>query len=122
MVRMWRGVGAAAGLLLLAGCGVTGFTDVVCTAEAVPAVEVTVVDSVTGEAVLDPLVWVRDGTFQDTLEVYDGTAYGAYERTGTYEVHVEHDDYAPWVRTGVTVTEDECHVITQELTARLQAP
>lgn len=122
MLRMWRGAGAAAGLLLVAGCGATGLTDVVCTLEARPALAVAVVDSVSGEAVLEPLVWVRDGTFQDTLQVFDGTASGVHERAGTYEVHVEHDQYAPWVRSGVTVTEDECHVITRELTARLQAP
>lgn len=118
MIRMWRVAGVAAGLLLLGGCGIVG---PVCTTEVVPAVRVAVVDSVSEEAVLDPLVWVRDGAFQDTLEVFDGTAYGAYERAGTYEVHVEHDSYAPWLRTGVTVTEGECHVITRELTARLQA-
>jgi hypothetical protein len=121
-IRMWRGAGAAAGLLLLAGCGWTGSTDIVCTDEARPAVEVAVVDSVTGEAVLEPLVWVRDGAYQDTLQLFGNTAHGAYERAGTYEVHVEHDSYAPWVRTGVTVDEDECHVITEQLTARLQAP
>lgn len=118
MLRMWRVAGAAAGLLLLGGCGIT---DPVCTGEAVPAVRVAVVDSVSGEAVLEPLVWVRDGMFQDTLDVFDGIAIGAYERAGTYAVHVEHDSYAPWVRSGVTVSENECHVITRELTARLQA-
>lgn len=119
LVRMWRRAGVAAGLLLFGGCGIT---DPVCTGEVVPAVQVAVVDSVSGEAVLEPLVWVRDGSFQDTLEVHGGTATGAWERAGAYEVHVEHDSYAPWVRTDVTVTEGECHVITRELTARLQTP
>lgn len=119
MVRTWRAAGAAAGLLMLSGCGIT---DVICTDEAVPAVQVAVVDSVSGGAVLDPLVWVRDGAFQDTLDVFDGMAMGVHERAGTYEVHVDHESYAPWVRSGVTVTENDCHVITRELTARLQAP
>ncbi len=119
ILRMWRVAGAVAGLLLLGGCGIT---DPVCTGQVVPAVQVAVVDSVSGEAVVEPLVWVRDGTFQDTLDVFGGLAVGAYERAGTYEVHVEHDSYAAWARSGVTVTEDECHVITRELTARLQAP
>lgn len=119
LVRMCSGAFAAACLLLLSGCGIT---DVICTDEAVPALAVAVVDSVSGETVVDPLVWVRDGSSQDTLTVFDGIASGLHERAGTYEVHAEHEGYAPWVRTGVTVTEGQCHVITRELTARLQAP
>jgi major membrane immunogen (membrane-anchored lipoprotein) len=119
IVGMWSGAFAAAGLLLLSGCGITD----VCTDEAVPAIRVAVVDSVSGAAIANPLVWVGDGMFQDTLEVFpNGIAHGVYERAGTYEVHVEHDDYESWVRTGVTVTEGKCHVNTRELTARLQSP
>lgn len=111
---------AMTGSAALGGCN--PFEPIICTLELRPSLVVRVVDSVSGDPVLDPLVWVRDGAFQDTFPAPQGVGRGPSdrERAGTYEVHVEHPDYAPWVETGVRVTEDECHVITREITAALQ--
>jgi hypothetical protein len=97
---------------------------VVCTMEARSSFAVTVVDSTSGTPVRGATVRVADGAFSDTLVApgAGATAYsgGVYERPGTYTVTVSHTDYRPWQRPGVAVTRDECHVQTQQLTARLQ--
>ena len=111
-------IGFAGALALIAACELPWAIE--CTTDARPALRVEVVDSLTGALLAEPLVWVRDGSFQDTLEVSFGRASGPHERPGTYEVHVEHDGYEPWVRASVRVSEDECHVQTRSLTARLQ--
>lgn len=101
----------------LAGCDLT---EAVCTTEARPAIQVEVLDSVAGTRLDAPLAWVQDRAYRDTLMVFQGVAFGASERAGTCDVHVEHSGYAPWVLTGVRVTEGAWHVNTRELTARLQ--
>ena len=58
--------------------------------------------------------------FVDTLISTEGGAWGPSERAGTYELHVEHEGYAPWVRSGIRVTEDECQFRTRSLVVRLQ--
>lgn len=110
------------GIALVVGCGACGLTDVdvACTAEAVPSLRIEVVDSVSATLVADPTVWVRDEAYQVTLPVFDGVALGPYERAGTYEIHVEHVNYWPWVSQDVKVTKGRCHVDTQSLTARLR--
>jgi len=98
---------------------------VVCTLEARSSFAVTVVDSTSGAPIRSgATVGVAEGPFADTLlapgpgaSAYSG---GVYERPGTYTVAVSHPDYRPWRRSGVEVTRDECHVQTQQLTARLQ--
>ena len=103
---------------LAAACELPFGTD--CTTDFRPALEIHVVDAATETPVEGALVWVREGAFNDTLEVVGNTAYGPGERPGTYEVRVEHVDYEPFAETGIRVTEDECHVRTREVTARLQ--
>jgi hypothetical protein len=98
---------------------------VICTMEARSSFAVTVVDSTSGTTIRSgAAVRVTDGAFSDTLVAPSsgGTAYsgGVYERPGTYTVAVTHRDYRPWQRSGITVTKDECHVQTAQVTARLQ--
>lgn len=108
-------------LFLLAACSSKPTGPIACTLEARPALDVSVVDSVTAAPVADPLVWVQDGSFVDTLHVF-GTnrADGPYERKGDYAVHVESSGYADWLQEGVEVTADECHVQTRQLVARMR--
>jgi hypothetical protein len=63
-----------------------------------------------------------EGTFSDTLVAMPGwSAYaGAHEHAGSYAVSVTHTGYEPWQQSGVVVGRDECHVITEALTARLR--
>jgi ribosomal protein S16 len=106
---------------LSAACGKGSDSNpVVCSGEARPSLQIEVVDSTTGSPISDPLVWVRDGEFVDTLLAYQGVHRGPFERPGTYHVHVEKDQYLSWVKSGVNVPQGRCHVETQELTARLQ--
>ncbi|HEX7117278.1 MAG TPA: hypothetical protein VF212_00720 [Longimicrobiales bacterium] len=114
-------------ICLVAALGLTGcelgIGPALCTTDAPPSFEVTVLDDATGENLApDAIVWVRDGAFVDTLVVdvdVDSVYYGFFDRSGTYEVVAEHEGYVDWRRTGVEVEDGECHVITRELTARL---
>jgi hypothetical protein len=53
------------------------------------------------------------------MEVYGNTLLGAGEQAGKYAIVVSASGYKLWTRTDVEVTEDECHVKTVPLTARL---
>lgn len=113
-------LGALVLAAVAAACSGDSTAPVACTLEARPSLRVEVVDSASGTRIPGPTVRVRDGTFTDTLAVHDGVAAGPFERPGTYDVRVEENGFAPWVRRGVNVTEGRCHVETRELTARLQ--
>jgi len=97
---------------------------VACTEEARPGLSITVRDSVTGASVANGVeIIARDGAWADTAR---GSILGlgvyalVYERAGVYDVTVSHPSYQVWVRAAVRVTEDECHVQTVSLLARLQ--
>jgi hypothetical protein len=118
----------ALGLLVSAMLGACS-EPVLCTDDIRPAVEVTIVDRVTQDylAVL-PRGVVREGTFEDSLEIHSTTAevparvvsmIAAPERIGIYAVHIEADGYQPWDTAAVTVGRDECHVRTATFTASL---
>lgn len=90
-----------------------------CTMEARSALAVTPMDAVTGARVTGAVVRVTDGTHSENLAEFDGVYSGAHERAGTYTIVVSHPDYRQWQRAGVVVREDECHVITEVVEARL---
>jgi hypothetical protein len=46
---------------------------------------------------------------------------GAGEHPGVFQVTVRKSGYRDWVRSGVEVTADKCHVRRTDLTALLQA-
>lgn len=119
-----------AALVVVAGaaCQKSATAPVYCTAEARPAITLTVVDSVTNQATLFQNLWAvaRDGTYKDSVAVSLGdvqkgsvTVPLAYERAGVYTVSAKADGYQVWSKSGVTVTGDVCHVTTVALTARL---
>jgi hypothetical protein len=96
-----------------------------CTPSIEPAITVTVSDSRTRKPI-EATVTVRDGSFQETLELNGVTATGqviyggAFERPGQYTVTISRDGYATLVMMGVNVTKDQCHVVTRQLTIDLQ--
>lgn len=110
---------------LLNACDV--FDPPACTLNVVPGIALTVVDSVTGDPVVseDLTATATEGIY---FETYQSTEQpGVYpiplagERPGTYTVVVTAPDYQRWERNGVRVVQqDECHVRTTALTARLQ--
>lgn len=111
-------------VLGVSGCGL--FEPRVCTSELRAGIDVTVLDSVNDGAVTadEVTVVVRDGPYADSLRVTGAAARGsvplAFERAGRYTVEVRASGYLPWVQERVEVTEDECHVTTVRLVARLQ--
>jgi hypothetical protein len=97
----------------------------VCTAIAVDALVVTVVDSASGQRLCDAAVTVVDGAFTQELRpfpaVTECTYSGPTERAGQYEVRVTRSGYVPATMANVRVTADACHVIPVKLTVSLRA-
>jgi hypothetical protein len=109
--------------LCLAGCEQPA-QPVICTAIAVDAIVVTVVDSVSGQRVCDATVTAVDGSFSEVLRPFPAgtecTYSGPTERPGPYEVRVTRSGYALATMTNVRVGADECHVIPVKLTVPLR--
>ncbi len=120
--------------LLLLACNDLGFA---CTAIIEPAIEVFLVDGVTGMEGLPGLGLsaeltarrfgtVRNGGYVDSLRIKTlsedalHSVAAADERPGRYDVLVRIDGYGDWRALGVTVEGGVCHVQTVELRAVLQ--
>jgi hypothetical protein len=115
-------VGIGSVVLGLAGCeSPTG--GVICTAVAVDAIVVTVVDGASNQRICDATVTAVDGSFSEVLRPFPAgtecTYSGPTERAGLYEVRVARAGYAPTTTSNVRVTRDECHVIPVRLTVTL---
>ena len=105
--------------LAVASC----FESEACTLSIEPGVVVEIRDVADGTPIAATAsATVMDGSYQDSLRLYDGslTRAGADEREGTYAVQVLHPGYVPWERTGVRVRDTGCHVDTVTLQADLQ--
>jgi hypothetical protein len=115
-------------IAFITGCGLIDGGPTVCTADFRFGLAVYVKDSLSG-------AWAASGAqLQTDINgvIVDSTSFpgqpasdsfpllGAGERAGVYRVTVRKTGYTDWVRTGVRVTEDECHVRRTTLTARLQ--
>jgi len=85
---------------------------VICTANIVPGVVIQVMDADTGDAVIDATVTLTEGDYTETLEGYEGSYTGAWERYGTYTLTVTAYGYETLTITDLVVTADMCHVIT----------
>jgi len=121
--RRARGTSAAFVLLLLTS-GCKSPLDVVCTAQFVYGVTVTVLDESSGEPIANgATLTIRDSGYVEVVtDSFDGrTLSGAGERPGRYTLTVERAGYGAWVRDGVVVLRGECHVTPVSLEARLTA-
>lgn len=119
-------------LALALAAGVTAcdlLNPVACTDELRAGIVVTVLDAATGAPIPGWIsVVARDGEFVDSVPhppaVVDHEVYGpfpvTYERPGTYQVRVVAAGYREWIQEDVRVAEDECHVRTQRIEAKLQ--
>ena len=114
---------------LLFGCN-SDSTDSgeVCTAEAVPAISVSVIDDQTGDLIsCGATLEIQDTGFEETVTNTDGDSCdnnapleGAFERPGYYNLTVYKEGYEYWYEYNVEVPDgDECHVETVDLEARL---
>ena len=110
-------------LVLLAGCYQSGAVEpILCTAQFVFGLTVTVVDQSTGDPIADEATMtLRAGSYEEIVtDSWDGsTLSGAGERPGTYTITIEHPGYTTWTRTGIEITADDCHVIPVLITAEL---
>jgi hypothetical protein len=114
---------AAAAFFALPGCDKP--TDPrVCTAVAVDALVVTVVDASSAQRICDAKVVAIDGSFSEELRPFgsgqDCTYSGPTERAGTYEIRATRAGYETVTVNGVRVTRDECHVIPVMLSIQLR--
>jgi hypothetical protein len=99
-----------------------------CTLNLVYGLSVQVKDSVTGAwAASGAKLVARADTYVDSMSFPAGrpdmdsrSLLGAAEHAGLYTVTVTKPGYRDWVKTGVRVTADECHVNQTELTALIQ--
>jgi hypothetical protein len=97
-----------------------------CTLIALPAVSVTIVDSMTGSPVSATVtVIATHGPYADTAIVPPpslpgpATASLAEERAGFYRVEARAPGYALWTSPLLHVRQGDCHVETVAVTARL---
>ena len=118
--------------LALGACRHNAPTDgIACTEIAVPALSVSLSDSVTGATAgfTNVAVVATDGAYRDSVfqatypaSPFNGPISLAYEHRGTLTVTVRASGYSVWTRNNVVVTGDVCHVTTVALTARLARP
>jgi hypothetical protein len=96
----------------------------VCTAIAVDALAVSVLDAATGQRICDANVVAADGSFRAELRAF-GTPQeclysGPTEQAGRYDVRASRSGYETGTLSGVRVTADECHVIPVKVTIQLK--
>lgn len=114
---------------VFSGCNLAYQLSGDCSDELRSAMRVDVVDSLSGApAAAAATVWVRSSTFLDSVRVPDtvASATAAYWmedkiKGGTYSVEVDKAGYRQWLRDGIRVDADRCHVRSPAfVTARLQ--
>jgi hypothetical protein len=111
-----------AAALAAGGCEPSMPVGTICTAIAVDALTVTVIDRATGARLCDATVVATDGAFREPLRPHGAgtcTYSGPTERPGRYDVEASAPGYTPAVQRDVRVTADECHVIPMALTILL---
>ncbi len=96
-----------------------------CTEIFVYGLKVSVKNAVTDAIVTEGLtVTAKDGSYEEQLMSIENIDYffGAGEREGTYVIEITSNDYQTYTSNNVVVekTEDDCHVITEELELTLQ--
>jgi hypothetical protein len=101
----------ALGPFLLASCDEAA----VCPAASFAGVHVHALSAADATPILGALGEVRDGSYADSLvELGEGGYEAAYDRPGTYAVHLEHAGYEGWDTSGVVVHDSggDCPLIT----------
>jgi hypothetical protein len=91
-----------------------------CTANALPGIVLTTVDSVSGSPIpTAAVVLVQDGAYTDRAIAIPPQYYAAFERPGSYQVTATLVGYQTWKATNIVVRNGQCHVETVGITARL---
>lgn len=109
--------------LLVSACSDTSHRDeIVCTTQLVPGIVIEIRDASSGASIAETAEGEaidQDGV-QYAFEAVGDSVATAYEAPGVFVVNVRHDGYVDWSVGGVLVESDECHVITEFLTAFLE--
>jgi hypothetical protein len=99
---------------------------IVCTANLVPALSISVLDDATGMGTAcGATAVVTEGPFSETVQTPafpacdDFVLGAALERTGTYSVVVSKAGYQNFTASNIVVTANPCHVNTVTVTARM---
>jgi hypothetical protein len=100
-----------------------GPDQLVCTAQFVYGLTVTVEDVATGQRICDADVVALDGSYSETLRPFgtsDSCTYsGAGERPGVYEIRASKAGFRLASVADVRVASDPCHVIPVPVTMML---
>jgi len=95
----------------------------ICTEEARAGLTVFVKDGNNKNFLSDSVsVSIKDGTYNEALQLFSGNPpsfNGAWERAGTYVISVIKRGYKTATSSPITVSEDECHVISQTHTIEI---
>jgi hypothetical protein len=125
-MKLLKSITVLATAVVIVACDSVFFFTGGCTTVVVPAIRVTVIDSVTGESrERGSTVRARDGSFVDSRVVPDDSTLAPFpiqladERAGTYVVSVSRAGYRDWTASNVRVRDEGCHVGTAHLVARL---
>lgn len=104
-------------------CSGDDSNEVICTEDIRAGLAVTVKDAGNGAILIGGVtVTATDGAYTEELESTFGNSVftGAYERAGNYVLTVSKEGYQTFTSETIEVGEDECHVITEEVTVVLQ--
>lgn len=109
---------ALLGLAALAGCPEPDL----CTSEVVVGIVVHVTDALSHADLCDATVILKNASGYEERPTAMGTPCqyaGAWEQPGTFSVEVSRSGYQVARRQGIAVTQDNCHVVTQDVKVEL---
>ena len=111
-------------LVVFASCGDDDQPDPIveiCTTEVVPSFRITVRNTEDNSLLEGVSVVAKDQQFEATLtEESPGVYVGPDERTGSYFLIIQKDNFQTIITETFMVEEDECHVITVARSFTLQ--
>ena len=95
---------------------------VICTANLVYGLSVTLTDADTGAPISGATLTLTEGDFSEVMMELDAGQYvGAGERAGTYRLTIEADGFAPRTEENIVITANVCHVNPVALPISLMA-
>ncbi|MFK8060824.1 MAG: hypothetical protein AB8B78_12130 [Polaribacter sp.] len=110
-------------VLLFNSCKENEKDNIICTLEFIYGINITLIDVKTSKPISDNVkAVIKDGNYEEILEVIESNVplLGAGERAGTYIVTITSDNYKTFVSEPIIVKANECHVIPEVKTFKLE--